>query len=442
MEHATTTSDMSSGSEDESVKTTTEMSSNNSVYLTPSMSGVDLIDSKMTQSEFTVIESDEVNQAADQSSSASSDDTVDTDELPDLVQIEAKAEEEKPIEKEEKEEEVESVAEEPVSPWDDVLGTGRLHIRKLAQGDLDAKCERGALVNVEVLTPTAPFSIHFGTDQAELVPHSRLELTMSDHVEPAPGAVELALHGMGRGGEVAVRAHADLRGDDLPDEFHIRVISVERDELKQASLSKDKGNALYKNADFAKAAKYYERGVSYLNEYYTENEINDESKDVWIKLNKNLGRCYFKLGQNAKSLEKFDEILVVDETSQDVLLLKVEVLTKENRLDELMETCTTVLALKPAATIATKMTNRIEKIKQVKKAQEEKYRRMCQKMTGTYEQPIKEAVVLPATSANQPEPKQTDQSPPSPDSSFTQLMVVGAIIAAGAAVAFFVLSKK
>ena len=33
MEHATTTSDMSSGSEDESVKTTTEMSSNNSVYL-------------------------------------------------------------------------------------------------------------------------------------------------------------------------------------------------------------------------------------------------------------------------------------------------------------------------------------------------------------------------------------------------------------------------
>ena len=156
-----------------------------------------------------------------------------------------------------------------VSPWDDVLGTGRLHIRKLAQGDLDAKCERGALVNVEVLTPTAPFSIHFGTDQAELVPHSRLELTMSDHVEPAPGAVELALHGMGRGGEVAVRAHADLRGDDLPDEFHIRVISVERDELKQASLSKDKGNALYKNADFAKAAKYYERGVSYLNEYYT-----------------------------------------------------------------------------------------------------------------------------------------------------------------------------
>ena len=72
------------------------------------------------------------------------------------------------------------------------------------------------------------------------------------------------------------------------------------------------------------------------------------------------------MGQHAKSLEKFDEILVVDGTNQDVLLLKVEVLTKENRLDALMETCQAVLALKPAQTIATKMANRIEKIKQVK----------------------------------------------------------------------------
>ena len=47
---------------------------------------------------------------------------------------------------------------------------------------------------------------------------------MSDHIDPAPGAVELSLHGMGVGGEVAVRAHKDLRGD-LPDEFQIRVLS-------------------------------------------------------------------------------------------------------------------------------------------------------------------------------------------------------------------------
>ena len=106
---------------------------------------------------------------------------------------------------------------------------------------------------------------------------------MSDHIDPAPGAVELSLHGMGVGGEVAVRAHKDLRGD-LPDEFQIRVLSkffksqvcshksilgVEKDELKQANDSKQKGNDLYRVANFEKASKYYERGVSYLNEYYT-----------------------------------------------------------------------------------------------------------------------------------------------------------------------------
>ena len=62
------------------------------------MSGIDLIDSKMAQSEFTVIESDDVKE---EQSSASSEDTVETDELPDLVQIEEKKEEEKIEEKEE-----------------------------------------------------------------------------------------------------------------------------------------------------------------------------------------------------------------------------------------------------------------------------------------------------------------------------------------------------
>ena len=76
----------------------------------------------------------------------------------------------------------------------------------------------------------------------------------------------------------------------------------------------------------------------------------------------------------------------------------------------------------------------------VKKAQEEKYRRMCQKMTGTYEQ-VKEVPIVPASSANQnAASKATSQSDSS--NQITQLMVVGAVIAAGAAVAFFLLSKK
>ena len=105
---------------------------------------------------------------------------------------------------------------------------------------------------------------------------------MADHVDPAPGAVELSLHGMGVGGEVAVRAHKDLCAH-LPGEFQIKVLGelifkfsihllwnseVEKDELKQAQDSKEKGNALFKEGNYEKASKYYERGISYLNEYH------------------------------------------------------------------------------------------------------------------------------------------------------------------------------
>ena len=105
---------------------------------------------------------------------------------------------------------------------------------------------------------------------------------MADHVDPAPGAVELSLHGMGVGGEVAVRAHKDLCAH-LPGEFQIKVLGeiifvffvhllwnseVEKDELKQAQDSKEKGNALFKEGNYEKASKYYERGISYLNDYH------------------------------------------------------------------------------------------------------------------------------------------------------------------------------
>ena len=153
------------------------------------------------------------------------------------------------------------------------------------------------MVTIEILTPEAPFSLSFGTPECALKSQLDLEvksafwrilekfkffkITMSDHIDPAPGAVELSLHGMGVGGEVAVRAHKDLRGD-LPDEFQIRVLSkffnfqlfltdflgVEKDELIKANNSKQKGNDLYRVLNFEKASKYYERGVSYLDEYY------------------------------------------------------------------------------------------------------------------------------------------------------------------------------
>merc|ERR1712242_285882 len=403
------------------------------------MSGIE-IDSKndpMMQSEFTVIESDEV---VNQSSSSSSDDSVETDELPDLVEIDHK---EKPTEKEANVEVVEDPEEEKVSAWDDLLGTGRLHIRKITPGDIESsECKRGSLIKVEILTPEASFSTDFGTEQCALKTHSIMELTMADHVDPAPGAVELSLHGMGVGGEVAVRAHKDLCAH-LPGEFQIKVLEVEKDELKQAQDSKEKGNALFKEGNFEKASKYYERGISYLNEYHADQENTDESKEVWTKLSKNLGRCYFKTGQNEKSLETLNAILIVDKMKNlDVLLLKVEVLMKtQNDYDELLRTCQAVLALSPSTQIESKMKSRIEKIKEIKKAKDEKYKKMCQKMTGTYETKVEPVNQVPvASSSNQKTPDlvtSKDQS----ESPIPTALIIGAVFAAGIA-AIYILSKK
>jgi hypothetical protein len=41
---------------------------------------------------------------------------------------------------------------------------------------------------------------------------------------------------------------------------------------------------------------------------------------------KNIGRCQFKLQENAKSIEKFNEILAIDSENFSVLDLKVNII--------------------------------------------------------------------------------------------------------------------
>ena len=95
---------------------------------------------------------------------------------------------------------------------------------------------------------------------------------MGDQIDPVPGAIELALHGLAAGGEIAIRSHKDLRGD-LPDEFQVKVLEImDTDNLKQAEESKNLGNKCYKSADYEKAVRYYERGIGYINEYQSGNE--------------------------------------------------------------------------------------------------------------------------------------------------------------------------
>ena len=71
----------------------------------------------------------------------------------------------------------------------------------------------------------------------------------------------------------------------------------------------------------------------------------------------------------------------------------------QNDYDELLRTCQAVLALSPSAQIESKMKSRIEKIKEIKKAKDEKYKKMCQKMTGTYEPKVEQVKQVPIASS-------------------------------------------
>jgi len=384
-------------SEDES--TAPGSSNGDSVYLTPSVSGME-IDNKLTQSAFEVIESDEVksevvlekstdletknesnivavSEGFDSGDSESTDDTVNTSELPELIEIENPDEAKPKVEPEQTTDETPAIPE-----WEDILGTGRLHIKRISPGSGE-QINRTSSIKIQISTPSVPFDIKFGSSECELKVHSTLEVLLGDQIDPVPGAIELALHGLAAGGEIAIRSHKDLRGD-LPDEFQVKLLEIlDTDNLKQAEESKNLGNKCYKSADYEKAVRYYERGIGYINEYQSENDTSEEAKDLWIKISKNLGRSFFKLGKNGPSLDKFDEILNLLPNDLDVLLLKVEVLSKENKLDVLLSTCKLVLSLdKVDEKTKDKIKGRIEKAKMAMQKQDERYKKMCQRMAG------------------------------------------------------------
>ena len=57
---------------------------------------------------------------------------------------------------------------------------------------------------------------------------------------------------------------------------------------------------------------------------FLENTESDTSRDLWVKIMKNMGRCHFKLQEFGKSIEKFNEILSSEPKNLSVLDLKVK----------------------------------------------------------------------------------------------------------------------
>lgn len=104
--------------------------------------------------------------------------------------------------------------------WVDLLGSGRIHKKIISKGSGE-KAERGKLVRLKIFEPENSMSLDFGTAECKSRLHSEVDVLLGDGLD-APPAVELAAYEICVGGSVAIRAHADLRGE-LPEAFSIEL---------------------------------------------------------------------------------------------------------------------------------------------------------------------------------------------------------------------------
>lgn len=316
----------------------------------------------MTGSSYEVIDSDEA-----------SDSSVNSAELPDLVPIEEK-ENKKAVEDPQDE-----IVDECDLAWVDMLGSGRIHKKIVKKGNGE-KAERGKFVKIKIQIPKAALSLDFGTEKCEFENHSEIEVLLGDGLD-CPTAVELAVYEINVGGTVHIRSHSDLRGD-LPESFAITLLEILDPNLLQlGDKSKEEGNKFWKKGEFKKAIIFYQRGIRLIQQHRSENEDSEVSKDLWIKIMKNIGRCHFKLGENSKSLEKFNEILSADSKNIPVLDLKGDVLLKNKNYAELSKLCEICLKMADLTdSLKEKMLKRIEICKKEKTRQNEKHKLMCERM--------------------------------------------------------------
>ena len=131
-----------------------------------------------------------MNDDSESGDSESTDDSVNTSELPELIEIE-NPDEPKPQEKE-PEAEPETNDDTPTVPgasnvefileviwlhseWEDILGTGRLHIKRISAGSGE-QVNRTSSIKIQISVPSVPFDIKFGSNECELKVHSTLEV--------------------------------------------------------------------------------------------------------------------------------------------------------------------------------------------------------------------------------------------------------------------------
>lgn len=331
-------------------------------------------------------------------------------------------------------EEIAPVEEEKKDPnvWTDILGSGRLYKKIVVEGE-GTKLERGMLVKIEIYEPMKSFDMTFGTVGCETKLWASTEVLLGDGLsEFAAPAVELAVYEVKPGGIVAVKSHAELR-NNVPEEFQIKVIEIlEKNLIKLSNESKELGNTHFvKKKDPKMALQYYQRGIRLLNEFLQDNEHTPESKDIWTKTMKNIGRCYFKDGQNVKSRESFKEILAVDPKNVQVQQLMADVLLKEKAYDQTLKVCKSIMACEGSSEDP-KIKEHNERVSEIcnrkLKEQSEKHKMMCAKMFNSDQPKVEKPVEKVESVSQSVQPAEADKS----ESSNMQYFVLAGAAALGA----------
>ena len=123
------------------------------------------------------------------------------------------------------------------------MGSGRIHKKIISKGSGE-KAERGKLVRLKIFEPENSMSLDFGTAECKSRLHSEVDVLLGDGLD-APPAVELAAYEICVGGSVAIRAHADLRGE-LPEAFSIELTGKNRTLLNPKAVGWDSVRSLKK----------------------------------------------------------------------------------------------------------------------------------------------------------------------------------------------------
>ncbi|CAG5106869.1 Oidioi.mRNA.OKI2018_I69.chr1.g3037.t1.cds [Oikopleura dioica] len=329
-------------------------------------------------------------------------------------------------------------AKKPVDPyhWQDVLGSGRLYTKIMVEGG-EETVKNGDLVKIEISVPVIAQHLRFGSsvdNDCELKHHETLEVLLGDGF--AIPAIELACYEAKVGGSIAVKSHDSLR-KTLPMEFVLKIVEkLEKNHLKLANDFKSSGNEAWKASDIETALKHYQNGLKQIQEFISQNEQTEETKELFEKLMKNAGRCFFKKGENKRAIGCFREVLAIYPDNLSVLALIADIEIREKNYEEVLKIIAKVRVLEAGSEekkYTASMEKHEERCRRELKKQDVKQKQMYSKMfSGASESPVVQK--SPKKTQSAPSDNQKTEENSAEKDEVSSGLIIGATICAIAAI--------